>query len=81
MQDNRRRARPRILGLGRRLERRFPAFADKHWACSCDDVPWREELTTAVPQIEGGELTVPTAPGWGADVNEEVLRAHPWPRG
>jgi DNA polymerase-3 subunit epsilon len=25
------------------LERRFPAFADKHWACSCDDVPWRDE--------------------------------------
>lgn len=26
-----------------RLERRLPAFAEKHWACSCDDVPWREE--------------------------------------
>ena len=26
-----------------RLERRFPAFAEKHWACSCDDVPWRDE--------------------------------------
>jgi DNA polymerase-3 subunit epsilon len=25
------------------LERRFPGFADKHWACSCDDVPWRAE--------------------------------------
>jgi DNA polymerase-3 subunit epsilon len=22
------------------LERRFPAFADKHWGCSCDDIPW-----------------------------------------
>ncbi len=46
-----------------------------------DDVPWRQELTTVVPQLEGGELSVPTAPGWGADVNEDVLRAHPWPRG
>jgi galactonate dehydratase len=45
-----------------------------------DDVPWREELVTAVPQIEAGELVVPTAPGWGADVDEDVLRAHPWPR-
>jgi L-alanine-DL-glutamate epimerase-like enolase superfamily enzyme len=44
-----------------------------------DDVPWREELTTAVPEIAGGELTIPTGPGWGADVNEDVLRAHPWP--
>ncbi len=43
-----------------------------------DDVPWREELTTAVPQIDDGVLTIPTAPGWGADVNEEVLEAHPW---
>jgi L-alanine-DL-glutamate epimerase-like enolase superfamily enzyme len=46
-----------------------------------DDVPWREELTTAVPQISGGKLTTPTGTGWGADVNEDVLRAHPWPSG
>jgi galactonate dehydratase len=43
-----------------------------------DDVPWRETLTTAVPEIENGVLTIPTAPGWGADVNEDVLREHPW---
>ena len=45
-----------------------------------DDVPWREELTTAVPEIRGGELAIPTGPGWGADIDEDVLRAHPWPR-
>jgi galactonate dehydratase len=44
-----------------------------------DDVPWREELTTAVPEIRDGALTIPAGPGWGADVNEDVLRAHPWP--
>ena len=33
-----------------------------------DDVPWREELTTAVPEIADGELTIPAGPGWGADV-------------
>jgi galactonate dehydratase len=43
-----------------------------------DDVPWREELTTAVPEISGGVLTIPPGPGWGADVNEDVLREHPW---
>jgi galactonate dehydratase len=43
-----------------------------------DDVPWREELTTAVPQIAGGVLTIPSGPGWGADVNEDVLQEHPW---
>jgi galactonate dehydratase len=45
-----------------------------------DDVAWREELVTAVPEIRDGELVVPAGPGWGADVNEDVLRAHPWPR-
>jgi L-alanine-DL-glutamate epimerase-like enolase superfamily enzyme len=44
-----------------------------------DDVPWREELTTAVPEIRDGVLTIPAGPGWGTDVNEDVLRAHPWP--
>jgi L-alanine-DL-glutamate epimerase-like enolase superfamily enzyme len=43
-----------------------------------DDVPWREELTTAVPKIENGALRIPSGPGWGADVNEDVLREHPW---
>lgn len=43
-----------------------------------DDVPWREELTTAIPEIRDGTLTIPSAPGWGAEVNEDVVRAHPW---
>ena len=43
-----------------------------------DDVPWREELTTAVPEIIDGYMTVPAGPGWGADVIEEVALAHPW---
>jgi L-alanine-DL-glutamate epimerase-like enolase superfamily enzyme len=44
-----------------------------------DDVPWRETLTTAVPEIDNGVLTIPSGPGWGADVNEDVLAEHPWP--
>jgi galactonate dehydratase len=44
-----------------------------------DDVPWREELTTVTPALEGGKLTVPTGPGWGVEVDEDVLREHPWP--
>ena len=43
-----------------------------------DDVPWKDELTSA-PDITGGVLTVPSGPGWGAEVDEDVLRAHPWP--
>jgi galactonate dehydratase len=45
-----------------------------------DDVPWREELVTAAPEIQDGEVVVPSGPGWGADVKEDVLREHPWPR-
>jgi galactonate dehydratase len=44
-----------------------------------DDVPWREEVTTAVPEISEGRVAIPAGPGWGADVNEDVLREHPWP--
>ncbi|UYN95396.1 MAG: mandelate racemase/muconate lactonizing enzyme family protein [Enhydrobacter sp.] len=42
-----------------------------------DDVPWKDDLVTHPPVIEKGELIVPTRPGWGADVNEEAVRAHP----
>ena len=42
-----------------------------------DDVPWKSDLVTLAPVIEKGELLVPTAPGWGAEINEEALRAHP----
>jgi len=42
-----------------------------------DAVPWRDELVTAVPVIENGELVLPTGPGWGIDVNEAAVRAHP----
>ena len=44
-----------------------------------DDVPWRDELVTALPEIGDGEIRVPAGPGWGTDVVEDVLRAHPWP--
>ena len=38
-----------------------------------DDVPWREELTTAVPEIRDGELVVPGGPGLGLRRREDVL--------
>jgi len=44
-----------------------------------DDVPWREELTTEVPDVRDGELLVPSGPGWGCDVREDVLRSRPVP--
>lgn len=41
-----------------------------------DGVPWRDDLTTK-PVIEDGFLVLPDGPGWGVEVNEEALRAHP----
>ena len=42
-----------------------------------DDVPWNDDLVTHPPEARNGELAVPTRPGWGCDVNEEAVRAHP----
>ncbi|RKU20163.1 mandelate racemase/muconate lactonizing protein [Candidatus Poribacteria bacterium] len=43
-----------------------------------DDVPWKDDLTTHVPDITDGYMKTPTRPGWGTDLNEEVAKAHPW---
>jgi len=42
-----------------------------------DDVPWKGELVTPAPAVVDGELVLPAGPGWGAEVNEAVVRAHP----
>lgn len=46
-----------------------------------DDVPWREDMVTNVPHIESGYLTIPSGPGWGIEMVEDVLKAHPWDKG
>ncbi len=46
-----------------------------------DDVPWREDMVASVPHIENGYLTIPSGPGWGIEMVEEVLKAHPWDKG
>ncbi len=45
-----------------------------------DVVPWHDELFTVKPIIKDGHMTLPTAPGWGTEVNEKAVRAHP-PKG
>ncbi|HVZ06998.1 mandelate racemase/muconate lactonizing enzyme family protein [Rhodopila sp.] len=45
-----------------------------------DSVSWRDELFINAPRIENGELLIPTGPGWGVEVNEAAVRAHP-PKG
>ncbi|HEY0420495.1 MAG TPA: mandelate racemase/muconate lactonizing enzyme family protein [Acetobacteraceae bacterium] len=42
-----------------------------------EDVSWKDEVVTVPPRIEAGDLLIPTGAGWGAEVNEAVVRAHP----
>ena len=42
-----------------------------------DDVPWKDDLVTTVPVIEDGCLVLPPGPGWGTELDEEAIRAHP----
>ena len=42
-----------------------------------DDVAWKDDLVTHPPEIRNGEDVVSGRPGWGTDVNEEAVRAHP----
>jgi L-alanine-DL-glutamate epimerase-like enolase superfamily enzyme len=41
-----------------------------------DDVPWKDEVVSP-PTIEAGHLVLPDAPGWGVEVSETAIRAHP----
>jgi L-alanine-DL-glutamate epimerase-like enolase superfamily enzyme len=45
-----------------------------------DHVPWIDDLVTHVPQIVDGHLIVSNRPGWGCDIDEEAIKAHP-PKG
>jgi L-alanine-DL-glutamate epimerase-like enolase superfamily enzyme len=42
-----------------------------------DSVAWRDELFINAPAIEAGDLILPKGPGWGVEVNEAAVRAHP----
>jgi L-alanine-DL-glutamate epimerase-like enolase superfamily enzyme len=42
-----------------------------------DRVPWYDDLVTVKPQIKDGHLMLPTGPGWGTEINEAAVRAHP----
>jgi len=42
-----------------------------------DVVPWHDDLCTVKPTIKNGQMALPTGPGWGTEVNEATIRAHP----
>lgn len=40
-------------------------------------MPWQGDLVTVKPDIADGHLRLPTGPGWGTEVDEATVRAHP----
>ncbi len=44
--------------------------------CDVDSSPWRDELTTAVPELKDGYMTIPDGPGWGCDLDETSAEKH-----
>lgn len=42
-----------------------------------DDVPWHADLVDHAPVVRDGWVEVPDGPGWGCDVVEEAVAAHP----
>ncbi len=41
------------------------------------DVAWRKDLTPGAPRVKDGYYELPTGPGWGVQVDESVIAAHP----
>ncbi|HTN63487.1 MAG TPA: enolase C-terminal domain-like protein, partial [Devosia sp.] len=42
-----------------------------------DGVPWRPEFYSHAPEITDGKMTVSDRPGWGTEINERAVLAHP----
>jgi L-alanine-DL-glutamate epimerase-like enolase superfamily enzyme len=42
-----------------------------------DVVPWYGDLVTVNPKIVDGHLLLPGGPGWGTEIDEAAVRAHP----
>jgi L-alanine-DL-glutamate epimerase-like enolase superfamily enzyme len=43
-----------------------------------EQTPYRDELFTRLPEIHDGHMTIPTAPGWGTELNEAAARTYAW---
>jgi len=41
------------------------------------DVPWRCDLTPGTPRVKDGFYELPTGPGWGVEIDEQLIAAHP----
>jgi galactonate dehydratase len=42
-----------------------------------DGVPWQNDFLTCPPLVRDGHLELPSGPGWGTEIDEAAVRAHP----
>ena len=65
--------------LGNLMSAHFCAAIPNHRIMELrpDEAPWTRDFLTHPSTVENGEIVVPTRPGWGADIDEEALAAHP----
>merc|ERR1712139_577860 len=42
-----------------------------------DDVAWKDEIVTVVPNIKNGVFHLPSGPGGGVELNEAAIALHP----
>jgi L-alanine-DL-glutamate epimerase-like enolase superfamily enzyme len=42
-----------------------------------DEVPWKRKLLTNPYTVADGAFVLPAGPGWGTEIDLDVLRAHP----
>lgn len=42
-----------------------------------DEIPWMNDFMTHPIVMENGEFVVPSRPGWGSDINQAAVEAHP----
>ena len=40
--------------------------------------PWREELFTVLPEVNKGMMKIPTGPGWGTELREDMAKKYAW---
>ena len=43
-----------------------------------DQVSWKDDLVTNVPEITDGYMKTPSGIGWGTNLNEDALKEHLW---
>ena len=41
-----------------------------------DSAPWRDEITTEIPEVEKGYMKIPSMPGWGCDLDENAAKKY-----